>query len=55
VSDVSTADLMVDFYDEKLSGAGKSAALREAKLQMIRRHAEYAKPHYWAPFILVGK
>jgi CHAT domain-containing protein len=55
VSDATTADLMVDFYDKMLGGMSKSAALREAKLQMIRRHAEYARPYYWAPFILVGR
>jgi len=55
VSDATTADLMVDFYDKMLGGMSKPAALREAKLQMIRRHAEYAKPYYWAPFILVGR
>jgi CHAT domain-containing protein len=55
VSDATTADLMVDFYDKMLGGMSKSEALREAKLQMIRRHPEYAKPYYWAPFILVGR
>jgi CHAT domain-containing protein/Tfp pilus assembly protein PilF len=55
VSDATTADLMVDFYDKMLGGMSKPEALREAKLQMIRRHAEYAKPYYWAPFILVGE
>ena len=55
VSDVTTADLMVDFYDKMLGGMSKPEALREAKLQMIRRHPEYAKPYYWAPFILVGR
>jgi CHAT domain-containing protein len=55
VSDVTTADLMVDFYDKMLGGMSKPEALREAKLQMIHRHPEYAKPYYWAPFILVGK
>jgi len=55
VSDATTADLMVDFYDKMLGGMNKPEALREAKLQMIRRHPEYAKPYYWAPFILVGR
>ncbi len=55
VSDVTTADLMVDFYDKMLGGMSKPEALREAKLQMILRHPEYAKPYYWAPFILVGR
>ncbi len=55
VSDATTADLMVDFYDKMLEGMSKPEALREAKLQMIRRHPEYAKPYYWAPFVLVGR
>jgi CHAT domain-containing protein len=55
VSDATTADLMVDFYDKMLGGMSKSEALHAAKLQMIRRHGEYAKPYYWAPFILVGR
>ncbi len=55
VSDVTTSDLMIDFYDKMLGGMSKPEALREAKLQMIRRHAEYAKPYYWAPFILIGR
>jgi CHAT domain-containing protein len=42
---------MMDFYDKMLGGMSKP----EAKLQMIQRHAEYAKPYYWAPFILVGR
>ena len=52
---MTTVDLMVDFYNKMLGGMSKPEALREAKLQMIRRHAEYAKPYYWASFILVGR
>jgi len=55
VSDMTTSDLMVDFYDKMLAGMSKAEALREAKRQMIRRDPGYAKPYYWAPFILVGK
>ncbi len=55
VSDVTTADLMVDFYDKMLGGMSKAEALAEAKRQMIRRDPGYAKPYYWAPFILVGR
>jgi CHAT domain-containing protein/Tfp pilus assembly protein PilF len=55
VSDMTTSDLMVDFYDKMLVGMSKAEALAEAKRQMIRRDPGYAKPYYWAPFILVGR
>jgi len=55
VSDASTADLMVGFYDQILNGKTKVEALREAKLKLMQSHPEFAKPYYWAPFILVGK
>jgi CHAT domain-containing protein len=54
VSDATTAELMVDFYGEILRGSSRPEALREAKRRLIRRQPEYAKPYYWAPFILVG-
>ena len=55
VSDATTSDLMVDFYDAMLRGTDKPTALREAKRRLIRRQPEYAKPYYWAPFILIGR
>ena len=55
VSDMTTSDLMVDFYDKLLAGMSKAEALAEAKRQMIRRDPGYAKPYYWAPFILIGR
>jgi len=55
VSDMTTADLMVDFYDKLLGGMSKAEALAEAKRQMIRRDPGYAKPYYWAPFVLIGR
>jgi CHAT domain-containing protein/lipopolysaccharide biosynthesis regulator YciM len=55
VSDVTTADLMVDFYSRMLQGATKPEALAEAKRHLIRRGSKRAKPDYWAPFILIGK
>jgi len=54
VSDASTADLMVDFYDELLAGTPPAEALRRAKLRLLRRHLEYAKPYYWSAFVLIG-
>lgn len=55
VNDVSTANLMVAFYQNMLEGKSKAAALREAKLRMIEHEAKYARPYYWAPFVLIGK
>jgi len=55
VSDMTTSGLMVGFYDKMLAGMSKAEALAEAKRQMIRRDPGYAKPYYWAPFILVGR
>jgi len=55
VNDVSTSNLMIDFYQKILDGQSKPAALREAKLRMIEQQAKYAKPYYWAPFVLIGK
>jgi len=54
VSDASTADLMVGFYDELLAGTPPAEALRRAKLRLLRHHLEYAKPYYWSAFVLIG-
>ena len=55
VSDTTTADLMIGFYDRMLRGESQAQALRDVKRELIRRNPEYAKPWYWAPFILVGR
>lgn len=54
VYDRSTSDLMTTFYRnmEQLK-MNKAAALKEARLQMIRS-AKYSHPYYWAPFVLIG-
>lgn len=54
VSDRATSDLMVQFYRDMLNGAGKSEALRNAKLSLIER-PETAFPSNWASFILMGR
>jgi CHAT domain-containing protein len=54
VSDASTADLMVRFYDELLAGTLPAEALRRAKLNLLRQNLEYAKPYYWSAFVLNG-
>ena len=55
VSDRSTAELMVSFYQYLKNGkVNKAEALRQAQLKLIRE-GRYAQPYYWAPFILVGE
>lgn len=56
VSDESTSNLMIDFYNNLLNMNNKSFSdpLRKAKLKMISE-GKFAHPFYWSPFILVGK
>lgn len=54
VSDISTANLMKDFYHQLVGRSTNSAALREAKLRMIHGGSETRHPYYWAPFIVIG-
>jgi CHAT domain-containing protein/Tfp pilus assembly protein PilF len=53
VSDRSTADLMISFYERMETVPGKAEALRRAKLKAIESGRD-AHPFHWAPFILVG-
>ena len=54
VSDRSTRDLVVGYYQALLQGAGRGEAMRRVQLQMLkdksRRH-----PYYWAGFIQTGE
>jgi CHAT domain-containing protein/Flp pilus assembly protein TadD len=54
VSDASTAQLMDRFYDELNKGVHADAALRTAKLSLLRGK-EFHNPFYWAPFQLYGR
>jgi CHAT domain-containing protein/Tfp pilus assembly protein PilF len=54
VEDHSTSRLMIELYRNILEGKDFSAALREAKLQLIRDPFT-AFPKYWSGFILVGE
>ncbi len=56
VQDQATADLMVFFYQEFLSGQSKnfSTPLREAKLKLIRSE-NFSHPYYWSAFVLIGQ
>ena len=53
VSDASTSQLMIDFYNNLLSGQEYSQALANAKRKMITDD-KYGEPYYWAPFVLIG-
>jgi len=57
VDDPATAHLMIDFYGKMLDGMNKPESLRQAKLSMIHHPeaAHFARPYYWAPFILIGR
>lgn len=51
VADASTYQLMDRFYDELSKGASPDAALRAAKLSLLRG-TSFHNPYYWAPFQL---
>jgi len=51
VSDVSTPQLMDEFYGELEKGRTPDTALRNAKLTLLHSNS-YRKPFYWAPFQL---
>jgi CHAT domain-containing protein/Flp pilus assembly protein TadD len=52
VTDLSTANLMADFYGELAKNVPPADALRAAKLNLIHSHGAYRKPFYWGPFQL---
>jgi CHAT domain-containing protein len=64
VSDESTSLFMKSFYASLKSGRSKADALREARLQTMRRQIKsavtgeqesLASPYFWAPFVLIGE
>ncbi len=59
--DESTSDVMAAFYSAMAQGGSTSAALRQAKLQLLQRRMplgnveiSLAHPFFWAPFKLMG-
>ncbi|MHC9539719.1 MAG: tetratricopeptide repeat protein [Vulcanimicrobiota bacterium] len=52
VSDVSTAELMKNFYQELKTGKSEGQAMREAQLKTMEN---YSHPYYWAPFVVIGE
>jgi CHAT domain-containing protein len=53
VQDLSTADLMTNFYKALQPGVSKAQALRQAQLSLLKS-SRYHHPYFWAPFVLVG-
>jgi CHAT domain-containing protein len=55
VNDFSTAEIMKFFYQNLVEGMGKAEALREAKLEYIKRSKGiFNHPAFWSPFIQIG-
>jgi len=56
VNDSATSTLMKSYYQNLNRGLTKNAALRQAKLTLLRgSNASWRHPYFWAPFILVGQ
>ncbi|MDR4469259.1 MAG: CHAT domain-containing protein [Nitrospira sp.] len=53
VADDATKDLMVDYYQRLLKGEGRSEALRNAQLTMMKSK-DRSHPYYWAAFVPIG-
>jgi CHAT domain-containing protein len=53
VSDEGTKDLMVSYYQRLLENEGRSEALRQVQLEMLRSQ-QYQHPYFWASFIPSG-
>jgi len=56
VNDSATATLMKSFYENLNRGLPKTAALRQAKLSLLRgENPLWRHPYFWAAFVLVGQ
>jgi len=58
IPDEETVTLMTDFYSRWQSVSGKSQALREASLSLMRERRKQngaAHPYYWGAFVCVGE
>jgi CHAT domain-containing protein len=50
--DAATADIMSEFYGRLASGSRPAAALRLAKLALLKSPGPNRRPYYWGPLIL---
>jgi len=53
VNDRATRELMAEYYGRLQAGEGRTEALRNVQLWMLRRKGR-SHPHFWAGFIPVG-
>jgi len=53
VDDSATKDLMVSYFQRVLANQGRSEAMRQTQLKMLRGD-KYQHPYYWAAFIPSG-
>lgn len=61
INDASTSEFMRDFYEGLEHGESKAEALQRAQVELLcggekcgGAEGRYARPYYWAPFILTG-
>ncbi len=54
VSDQATKALMIEYYTRLKAGEGRSEALRNVQLKMLK-HTRYRHPYFWASFIQSGE
>lgn len=54
VYDKTNAIVMVDLYKNIIKEEDYSSSLRKAKLNLLKREAT-ASPHFWAPYLLIGR
>ncbi len=59
--DESAVELMATFYRAMMNGKDEATALREAKLDFLKKRLSFigtevslAHPFFWAPFVLIG-
>jgi CHAT domain-containing protein/Tfp pilus assembly protein PilF len=53
VADDATQELIVSYYQKLLAGQGRSEALRQTQLEMLKSQ-DRSHPYYWASFIPSG-
>jgi CHAT domain-containing protein len=53
--DTFTTALIKEFYGRLSEGQDKGSALRQAKIDLLKKFGEETLPYYWAGFIMVGE
>jgi CHAT domain-containing protein/tetratricopeptide (TPR) repeat protein len=53
--DTFTAALVKQFYMNLKKGQDKGSALRQAKIELLKKYGDQALPYYWAGFVMVGE